>query len=114
MLCRQLLPEAGISAGQKRGVIGSEKPGLVEDTMAEETDGRRQGNPAAALALCAVSAFIFYIVSPVPVVYLLNHSTAHGGARRTIQRLCSPFAWAREHTRLRKPIDRYGQFLNRV
>jgi len=82
--------------------------------MVEETNGRKRGNPAAALALCAVAAFVLYIVSPVPVVYLLNHSASHSGARRTIQRLYSPFAWAREHTRLRKPIDSYGKFLNGI
>lgn len=82
--------------------------------MVEETGGRRRGNPAAALVLCAVSAFVLYTVSPVPVVYLLNHSASRGGARRMIQRIYSPFAWAREHTYLRKPIDRYGQFLSRI
>lgn len=82
--------------------------------MVEETEGRRRGNPAAAFVLCIVLLLLLYIASPVPVAYVLNHSASRGNAPQAVQRIYSPFAWARQHARLRKPIDSYGSFLNKI
>lgn len=82
--------------------------------MTEESDGRRRGNPATVLLLGGMLLLALYIVSPIPLSYVLNHSATRGGASLPLRRFYSPFAWAREHTFLAQPIDKYGRFLSKL
>ena len=41
--------------------------------MTEESDGRRRGNPAIVLLLGWMLLLVLYIVSPIPLSYVLNH-----------------------------------------
>ena len=82
--------------------------------MAEETTERRHGNPVAVALFCGAILFVLYIVSPVPVAFVVNHSGRPGRFPPIVINIYSPFAWAEDHTFLRKPILRYGHFLNKI
>lgn len=77
-----------------------------------EARTRRAISPLALVAAMIPAALLLYALSPIPVSFILNRS--HLGIPPAVPRFYRPFRWAHQHTPLKEPIDRYGEFIGRL
>lgn len=80
--------------------------------VSREPASGRQVSPTGIVLLEVLALLVFYVLSPIPVVYATNHYGYRPGG--WIEVLYAPFEFLHEHTSLRQPIERYAGLMHRL
>ena len=84
----------------------------MAEEIGDETRGKSGISPGILALLIAVSLVLLYVLSPIPVAFAVNHWNHRN--YQSVSKFYAPFGWAQQHTPLRRPIDKYAEFISRL